>query len=86
MTIENTPPMFGSSPVFDVTRREPRAGKSATTVQITADLCSSKNNGHHLVIDTTQNVMSSMWNTLQRQYVDAGGVLRVVDKGPTMKR
>ena len=45
-----------------------------------------KDNGHSLMIGTTCNGMSAMYEVLRNQYTNAGGTVQVVDVGPTVKR
>lgn len=45
-----------------------------------------KGNGHTLMIGSTRNGMSAMFDILQAQYANAGGAVQVVDVGPTTRR
>jgi hypothetical protein len=46
----------------------------------------SKDNAHTLVFGSARNGMSAMFDTVQDQYVEAGGPAKVIDKGPTTDR
>ncbi|OQW86283.1 MAG: hypothetical protein BWK72_18085 [Rhodoferax ferrireducens] len=100
MTTENKPPMFGPSAMLDPSTHEPRPGKSALMNELMADTiignCTTtlpmkfkfdpKDNGHTVMLGTTRNGMSAMFEGLQDQYAKAGGAVQVVDKGPTAER
>lgn len=46
----------------------------------------SNDNGHTVIFGSTRNGMSAMLDTVQNQYAEAGGTVKVFDKGPTTER
>ncbi len=45
-----------------------------------------KDNGYTLMFGSTCNGMSAMLDAAQEQYIEAGGTMKVIDKGPTTER